>query len=245
MIRCAFVALAVVALGLATSTPLHVEPAHKSAAFILLPSWTLTLPTGIQNSPNEVTGTALLAYSDADFMVVGDAVRFTAPTDGVHQSGSLFARSELREVVPGTTGSYTWSLAGGTHTETITEAIVHEPTAHPNLAAGQVHDSHSNLAMLYARGHCLTIKYIDDIKPCFVSDYQLGTVFTVKFVATGGRLIVCYNGVQVYGFTPGPKHQNGLYFKAGVYDQSNETYHEPPGSYGAVDIYSAAITHQP
>jgi len=229
------------AAGAATASGTSARlPAHV----LDLSHWTLTLPTAA-----DITNPALETYSSQYMSVTpgGDAVQFYAPTDGAPAPGSIFARSELRETKGnGNVGTRTWSVNSGVNTVTITEAVTQLPAKNPHLVAGQIHDSDSDLLMVYLNGSCLTTKYMwDDPSPkCLISNYKLGTVFTVKLTASGGWITLYLNGVKKLAFQPPSQYQNGLYFKAGCYDQSSAAkYGEPPGSYGEVDIYALSTSH--
>ncbi len=233
-------------LGLAAFITVSVlaSPARLPAQVLDLSHWTLTLPTAA-----EITNPALETYSSQYLSVApnADAVQFYAPTDGTPAPGSIFARSELRETIGnGNVGTKDWSVNSGVNTMTITEAIVHLPTVNPHLVAGQIHDSDSDLFMVYLNGTCLTTKYLTDnpSSDCLISNYQLGTEFTVKLTASGGWITLYLNGVKKLTFQPPSQYQNGLYFKAGCYDQSSAAkYGEPSSSYGEVDIYALSTSH--
>jgi hypothetical protein len=246
--RTALIAAAVAsAVGLAAFFTVSVFAATPllPGQVLNLSHWTLTLPTGAA----EVTYPALGTYSSAYMSVTpaGNAVQFYAPTNGVPAPGSIFARSELRETNGnGNVGTKDWSVNSGVNTMTITEAIMHLPTLNPHLVAGQIHDSVSDLLMVYLNGSCLTTKYDQDnpLTNCLISNYQLGTVFTVRLTASKGWITLYLNGVQKLTFQPPPQYQSSLYFKAGLYDQSSTAkYNEPASSYGEVDIYALSASH--
>jgi hypothetical protein len=69
-------------------------------------------------------------------------------------------------------------------------------------------------------------------------------VFTVKLTASGGWITLYLNGVKKLAFQPPSRYQDGLYFKAGCYDQSSAAkYGEPPTSYGEAGIYALSTSH--
>jgi hypothetical protein len=234
-------------VGVATllSVTVFASPAPAPGQLLDLSHWTLTLPTGAA----DVTYPALGTYSSAYMSVTpaGNAVQFYAPTNGVPAVGSIFARSELRETNGnGNVGTKDWSVNSGVNSMTITEAIMHLPTLNPHLVAGQIHDSVSDLLMIYLNGSCLTTKYDQDnpLTNCLISNYQLGTVFTVTLTASKGTITLYLNGVQKLTLQPPPQYQNNLFFKAGLYDQSSNTkYGEPASSYGEVNIYALSTSH--
>ena len=65
------------------------------------------------------------------------------------------------------------------------------------------------------------------------ASYVLGTSFTVRLEVSDGHIRVFYNGAQRLDH---PFSGDGLYFKAGVYTQSNAEQGEPPGAAGQVVI---------
>ncbi len=218
-------------------------PAPLPAQVLNLSHWTLALPTAA-----EIVNPALETYSSQYLSVTpnGEAVQFYAPTNGTPVPGSIFARSELRETTGTNNAPEDWSVNSGVNTMTITEAIVHLPTVNPHLVAGQIHDSSSDLFMVYLDGTCLTTKYLlnSPSSACLISNYKLGTVFTVELTASNGWITLYLNGVQKLTFQPTSGDQNGLYFKAGCYDQSSSAeYGEPASSYGEVDIYALSTSH--
>ena len=74
------------------------------------------------------------------------------------------------------------------------------------------------------------------------SNYQLGTIFTCKMVASGGRITYYYNDQLVnYSQT---KSVSGCYFKSGCYTQSNTSKGDSSSAYGEVIVYELTITHQ-
>ena len=104
------------------------DPLELPAELLDLSNWKLTLPTGDEGSPDEITQPELDTFSvDPYFMLNDDAsaVVFRADVDGVTTSGSGYPRSELREMDG--TSKAAWSTTSGRHTMTITQAITHRP----------------------------------------------------------------------------------------------------------------------
>ena len=209
-----------------------------------LTSWKLTLPIGSPGAPTEILQPALGAFVDVNYFYVntaGSGVVFTAPCGGVTTSGSSYPRSELREMSNNGSTTASWSSASGTSTMEITEAITHTPVAKPQVIAGQVHDARTKVVDCRLNGSELFIENASGgVDAVLTTGYQLGTVFTIKFVAASGGIAVYYNGNYIYTHSVS---ESGLYFKAGAYTQSNPSHGDSPTAYGQVVIYSLHISH--
>jgi poly(beta-D-mannuronate) lyase len=204
----------------------------KPARVLDLSVWKIGLP-----STAEVKNPALESYSDASFQTV-QAVQFTARCGDKPQPGSVYARSELREMnADGNPAA--WSSTSGTHALAVTQRITHLPVVKPQLICGQIHND-SYLILVRVSGPVLTVDYLDSAVATLDHNYHLGTSFDLKLIASGGYVDVYYNGVRKV-------HQKvsatGCYFKAGCYLQSNAATGDAPSAYGQVEISSLVITH--
>jgi len=123
----------------------------------------------------------------------------------------------------------------------IKQAITHLPVVKPHVVAGQVHDAGDDVIVFRLEGTKLFIDQNGVNGPVLTSNYQLGTVFTVKFVAHNGGVDCYYNGAFIYTYKVSA---SGCYFKAGCYTQSNTSKGDAPTAYGEVVISSLTITHQ-
>jgi hypothetical protein len=225
---------------------------EKTPAQILdLGSWKLTLPVAgapgvdrgnpweaAQVSQPQLAGFSLAPY----FAPTGDGtgVVFAAPVGGVTTPGSAFARSELREMSgPGVPAA--WSSTSGMHAMALYEAITHLPVARPELVAGQIHGRNGYVLLVRLRGTRLFVEHAGRDVGDLTRDYQLGTPFTIRMVAGGGQVRVYYNeSVRVTI----PLRESGLYFKAGVYPQSNPGMGDAPGAYGETVLYDLRVAHR-
>nr|WP_279578983.1 polysaccharide lyase family 7 protein [Fodinicola feengrottensis] len=158
--------------------------------------------------------------------------RFRLSAVGVAGNGQQ--RDRKRELVSGLR----------THTMVIDEAITHLPNDKPQVVAGQIHDADDDVTVFRLEG---TNLYVTDGNTTHhklvTSNYQLGTQFEAKFVASGGQIQAYYNGVLQ---TTIANSSSSDYFKAGAYTQANCGNSDPCSSsnYGEVIIYQVTVTHQ-
>ncbi|PFG32351.1 polysaccharide lyase family 7 protein [Sanguibacter antarcticus] len=211
-----------------------------------LTDWKVTLPTGDDESPEEIKQPALNTFTDSTWFTASDDcsdVQFRAAVNGVTTSGSGYPRSELREMTEDGTENASWSPTSGTHTMTFTEAFDHLPLVKSHLVGAQIHDSGDDVTVFRLEGTSLYITKGDDTHHKLVTDdYQLGTSYEGKFVVSDGEIDVYYNGVLQ---TTIEHTGSGNYFKAGAYTQANCTNSDPctDDNYGQVSISKLAVTH--
>ncbi|QNE17653.1 alginate lyase [Kribbella qitaiheensis] len=209
-----------------------------------LTNWKVTLPTGSAGSPTEIKQPALATFSvDPYFTVVGDAVQFRAPVNGVTTSGSSYPRSELREMTSNGSANASWSSTSGTHTLVVSESFDHLPAGKPQLVGAQIHDAADDITVFRLEGSSLYITNGNTTHYKLVtSSYTLGTVYEAKFVVSGGQVKAYYNGVLQ---TTISKSFSGAYFKAGAYTQANCTNSSPcaESNYGQTTIHNVTVTH--
>jgi len=172
-------------------------------------------------------------------------VQFRAPTNGVTTSGSGYPRSELREMKDSGKSNASWSTSSGTHTMIIDEAITAVPKTKKHVVAGQIHDASDDVIVIRLEFPKLFVDINGETGPTLDSNYVLGKRFTVKFVASGGKVKVYYNNSSSAAYTLS-KSASGCYFKAGAYTQSNCDKESSCSSsnYGEVNIYSLEVTHK-
>ncbi len=212
------------------------------AGVINLTNWKLTLPTGDDGDPDEITQPDLNRFRDPKYFDVdtlGDGVVFRAPVGGVSTGNSKYPRSELREMTAGGKKQASWSGESGTHVMTINQAITALPEGKAEVVAGQIHDDEDDVVMVRLHGSKLFVEA--DGRQVGVLDpaYRLGTRFTVTFVATPGQIRITYNDLKTVGLK---RDGSDYYFKAGCYTQANEDNAEE-GSYGEVVIHSLTVQH--
>lgn len=236
-----------------TSPPLPTPPATAGtypADLLNLTHWKLQLPmdTNHDGNPDEIKQTQLASYAIDPFFILNAAkngVIFQAHCGGAIIPGSNYPRSELREMANSGGTPAGWSTNSGTHTMYIKQAITHLPVMRPQIVVGQIHDAGAFRIFIRLNGTQLLVRHSDgDGIPDTVlaTNYQLGTVFTIKFVAAGGHVKTYYNdgAVPVDDY---PLSASGCYFKAGCYIQSNTNY-DDPNAYGQVIIYDLRVSHE-
>ena len=244
---------------------LIVDAGREGASVTLLPSmvldltnWKLQLPVGdggaAEIAQPELATFALPPYFVAEAVVAGapdggGGVAFQANCGGVTTSGSIYPRSELREMTEGGLVEAAWSLASGIHTMTVTEAITHVPLKRPEVVAAQIHDDLSPGVILELRldGAELFVQGASGASEGTLDpSYALGTLFTVKFVVSSGQVQVYYNDMTApkVTFTPPPPTDAGTYFKAGCYTQSNVDAGDLPTDYGQVVVTALEVMHE-
>jgi Alginate lyase len=216
-----------------------------------LTNWKLQLPVG-DGGAEEIMQPQLASFSLPPYFVAeadGGGVVFQANCNGVTTSGSLYPRSELREMVEGGLVEAAWSLASGTHTMIVREAITHLPLRRPEVVAAQIHDDLSPGVILELRldGETLFVQGANGTNEGTLdTSYVVGTLFTAKFVVSGGMVQVFYNDLTTpkFTFTPPSPTDSGTYFKAGCYTQSNLDAGDLATAYGQVVITSLQVMHQ-
>ncbi|ARQ72427.1 hypothetical protein CAG99_16800 [Streptomyces marincola] len=211
-----------------------------------LSDWKVTLPIGDDGDPTEIFQPDLDTYVHDEFFRVsdsGDAVRFRAPVNGVTTGGSSYPRSELREMEPGGGDETEWSSTSGTHTMTVREAFTHLPEDKPHVVGAQIHGGDDDVTVIRLEGSKLWITEGDESNHHLITDdYELGTVFEVRYVVSDGEIDIYYNGALE---TTIEHRDSSNYFKAGAYTQANCGNSSPcsDDNYGEVEIYDVAVTH--
>jgi len=175
-------------------------------------------------------------------------VVFRAPVNGATTSGSENARSELRELAPATKDGdeveARWSNKGpAVHTMELEQAITSTPRRYPSVVFAQIHNDDDDVILIkYREGRLFADADRGDFDETLDDNYRLGTRFKLRIQATRGLIRVTYNNSKTVVYK---KASDTMYFKAGVYNQSNlEKYpDESPNSYGEVVIYQLKVTH--
>lgn len=236
-----------------TTTPNPTPSGCTYPAQILnLTNWKETLPIG-SSKPTEIFQPQLATYTIDPWFKVNatcTGVQFRAHTSSpVTTSNSSYPRSELREMTSNGTALAAWSSTSGTHTMFIDEAITAVPTGKKHIVAGQIHDASNDVIVIRLEYPKLYIDINGTDGPILDPAYTLGKRFTVKFVVSGGKINVYYNGSPTAAFTLS-KSIVSSYFKAGAYTQSNCTTEQQRGAqcsesnYGEVSIYGLTVRHE-
>ncbi|MET0779411.1 MAG: polysaccharide lyase family 7 protein, partial [Candidatus Saccharimonadales bacterium] len=236
----------------ATTTPPPIKPAPPPAppqptpsSVLGLAGWKLALPydTAHKGSPDEISQPELAGFVSAPYFELTPAkngVIFQANAGGATTKNSGYPRSELREMTANGATEAGWSNATGTHTMVVRQAITHLPTVKPEVVAAQIHDASDDVIMVKLSGSHLFVegnsKNIGDLD----ANYVLGTVYTIKVVASNGRIQVYYNDALKADYA---KSGSGYYFKAGCYTQSNVSKGDAADAFAQVIIYSLQVSH--
>lgn len=206
--------------------------------------WKLQLPAGEEEDPDEVKPPELSEFRSRPWFVATadcDAVRFRAPVDGVTTGGSGYPRSELREMEGEDEAE--WSVDEGVHTMVIDQSITHLPKGKPHVVAGQIHGGDDDLTTFRLEGSKLYITNGDDAHHELVtSDYELGSRFTAKFVASDGEIKAYVDDVLQ---TTIESDSSSAYFKVGAYTQANCENASPctEDNYGEVVLHGLTVRH--
>lgn len=234
----------------ATTAPAPERPAAARCAHpsevLDLTDWKLTLPTGEEEDPAEITQPELTGFSAAPWFRAEDdcgAVRFRAAVNGVTTGGSSYPRAELREMTDGGEDEAAWSTTDGTHTLVVREAFTALPAERPWVVGAQVHGGDDDVTVFRLEGSRLYITDGDDRHHHLVTDdYEPGTEFEARFVARDGKIKAYYNG----GLETTISHDGDTnYFKAGAYTQANCGNSDPctDGNFGEVRISAIDVNH--
>lgn len=189
-------------------------------------------------------------YSDKWFHATkdGTGVVFRAPVHAPSTANSQNSRTELRELAPangdGEEIEARWSNKGSAvHTMELEETIVSTPAVYPSVVCAQIHNDDDDVILIKLRGNRLFANADrGDFDETLDDNYVLGTKFTLRIQATRGLIRVTYNGKKTVTYK---KESDTMYFKAGVYNQSNLTKNpdEDPNSHGEVIISKLKVTH--
>ncbi|WP_179957787.1 PKD domain-containing protein [Exilibacterium tricleocarpae] len=234
--------------------------------------WKITLP--INNAMEIYTPELLTYELDPWFKLVQDAdgyaVQFRANHGGATTSGSSNPRSELREMMQNyhfrnSKSAAKWSNTQGVHEMWIKQKVTRLTSVKPHVVVGQIHDGGDDVTVFRIEGllgeggdwdNNGTPGVLDTHAKLWITDgnnrhgylvddnYELGTVFTVKFIASNGKVEYEYNGQRVpYVHT---ENFSGAYFKLGNYTQSHNgtAPGESNDAYAQTYVYDYYIRHQ-
>jgi hypothetical protein len=214
-----------------------------------LTNWKLQLPIAKDSdSIVEIKQPQLATYSKSPYFVTASSscssgVKFLAPVNGAHTSGSHYARTELREMTNNGKDNASWSSMIGTHTFTETIAFTTLPKVKPDVVGAQIHNATEDISLLVLRGTKLYISDGDNSKAKLVTDtYKLGTKVDMKWVVSGGVTKAYINGALQLTIN---RVYDGAYFKAGAYPQASCDNSSPcsSGNYGSTTITKLAVSH--
>jgi hypothetical protein len=135
-----------------------------------------------------------------------------------------------------------WSTADdGLHTLSLKAAITKTPKRKPHVVCAQVHDAKSDLLMVRLEGEKIFIERSQGGDVMLERRYRLGTAFTLKLEAGGGRVKAWFDGDLKMDW---PISRAECYFKCGCYTQSNPDRGDDPTDYGEVVIYELDLNRK-
>ncbi|HUS22119.1 MAG TPA: polysaccharide lyase family 7 protein [Aeromicrobium sp.] len=229
-------------------------PAQLSSVGFLK-AWKVTLPVDGSDADtyaDEVKQPQLATYRSLSYFHTNannSAVVLRAPVGGATTPGSVFARTELRNMEPydgAQAASYNWT--SGTHVLEINEAFTHVPSLIPKVVGVQIHDPDHEVLMIRLDGTRLyaQVRQLDGTytEVTFTNSYTLGARYDAKVTADANGIFIDYNGVRKASFAGRvPSSTVYWYFKAGCYLHSKTSAGEAPSEYGEVLIYGLKTTH--
>lgn len=224
------------------------------AEIIDLRKWKLTLPVQDPQNPSiplDIKQPQLAKYRLSpwfDSTADNAGVIFRAPVNASTTKNSDYPRTELREMNSDGTQEEFWPSKNGIHTMIIDEAITAVPKNKPAVVAGQIHGDDDDLLVIRLEDGKLRVTRSKQDLAMLDENYVLGKRFTIKFVASDGKIEVFYNNSATPACTL-KKKVDMAYFKAGVYTQSNCETEESPNlcndsNYGEVIIYKIEVSHK-
>lgn len=241
-----FVLLVATLASLAASAPSGTAPAAALPGEILdLSRWKLTLPidTDRPGGPDEVRPPDLAAFSDRTCFFVDPARRaviFRARCGGNTTRGSRYPRCELREMEAGGRAEVSWSTDDGDAVRTmiLRAAVTATPRVKPHVVLAQIHDDEDDVLMVRLEGAKLFIEREGQADVVLTPRHALGTPFTLRIAAGGGRVRAWFDGREALDWAVSRK---GCYFKAGCYTQSNVRAGDDADAFGEVAIYELSV----
>lgn len=230
----------------AITPPIPKETAQYPAQIIDLKNWNIMLPVdengGYGGEPLIIQD--LSQFQEESYFFINKdktAVMFRAPIEGATSENSKYPRSELRELdSDGNLAS--WRSGDGEHSMYIKQAITNLPIIKPEIVAGQIHDSEDDVIMIRLEKNRLFVERDGEEVALLNDNYQLGEVFSVEIKVKSNLITVAYNGKQKLDMK---FKGSGLYFKSGVYTQSNPSKGDKEGAYGEVAVYELVVKHYP
>jgi hypothetical protein len=239
-------------------TKVYIAPKMVPAQVLNLLNFKITMPTGVRDHPLEVKQPGLNTYDHSlYFYVKNRRVIFRTPVKGVTTENSDYPRTELREMKNSGKDNARWSNSSGIHTMSGTLAITHLPAKKRQGVVAQIHDPDDDVVMIratqisstHAKIEVLWSKGKDQgtVNQTIDSAYPMGKDFSYTIIASKSGIVVNYlkPGLSEWVQKKNPKTiiKSDLYFKAGMYCQSNEEHETNDEEYAECDYASLAVKH--
>jgi hypothetical protein len=210
--------------------------------------WELQLPIGSANSPTVIPPLQLKGpngFQDTYFFTdpTDGSMTFWDPENGVTTGGSDYPRSELREMTEA--GAYADWQSSGTNTLSATLKVTRVPD---HVCVGQIHTSGSKpLLELYYYSNGGIVLGIEQTPaggnevPHTLGNVPLGMPWSYVIGLSGSSIALTLGGGPTQKFTmPSSFDGQGMYFKAGDYDQTSGS----SATVGAqVQFYALTVLH--
>jgi hypothetical protein len=217
--------------------------------------WELQEPVGSPGSPTTISTSRLqgaTGYQDTYFFTdpTDGSMTFWDPESGVTTPNSNFPRSELREMTASGAAA-NWAIAG-THTLSATVKATMVPD---HVCVGQIHlgtgtpsSTKPLLELFYYKSGQIDLAIEQtpaggNEVPHPVGNVPLGTQWSYVIGLSGDTISIVIDGGSAQTFTMSSTfNQEGMYFKAGNYDQSTGS----STTVGAkVQFYALKVFHGP
>jgi hypothetical protein len=217
--------------------------------------WELQEPVGAPGAPTTIAPAQLVGpngYHDAYFFTDSSdgSMTFWDPENGVTTPNSKYPRSELREMTAAGAAA-NWAPTG----TNLLRAVLKATVIPDHVAVGQIHVGTGTPAstkpllelFYYASGAIVLAIEQSPITggevDSTVGNVPLGSRWSYAIALSGGTItLVIDGGAAQTSAMPAAFNQEGMYFKAGDYDQSAGA----SGTVGAkVQFYALSIVHGP
>jgi aryl-phospho-beta-D-glucosidase BglC (GH1 family) len=210
------------------------------------------------------TGDSLMTFIDVDAVAAGHvfdpnfkltpdetAVHFQVRMDAPKTEGSLYPRSELREVTSAG-ANMAFDALSGTHILRGKSKITHLPSMKPEVVVAQLHNGTTDRVAIGTQfslsGNTVLlcrINGISDENQRYDLDYQVGTEFEWMIKVVDGTVSVYFDDMTTPLFTSTDLTTTGSsswYFKAGAHSQSNDTIDDAT-EYVSVELRNLFCSH--
>jgi hypothetical protein len=197
-----------------------------------------TAPTGAASYETHTQAEIIQGYEQQPYFYVDtdasgvERVYFQARMDAPTTSGTTYARSELRELDL-TGANMAFDASTDTHRMLGTTRIAHLSPVKPEVVIAQMHDGNRDRIAIRTQADTagvnkLSIRIAGSVNaPGWQDDiaYAVGREFTWKIEGINGTWRVSIDGTVVVTatFSQLQSTSTAWYFKAGCYNQSNET----------------------
>lgn len=212
--------------------------------------WQLQLPSGTGTSPDIIPPSKLEGYRDAYFYPAADHGQiFMDPPTGIHTSGSVHPRSEMRESKPDNS-QVLWKPSATNTMTVVGKAIKCSSCTIAQIFNGTHAITLAELQYSSSNGGSMKLFY-EEAKGEGLAPVDLGvtipldTQYTFVMSLTKNVLSVTVNGKVRYTKTPSAAMlASQFYFKVGNYDQTSTGGPVVATVHSQIEVYSVAVAHE-